>query len=259
MFLLDDHEVFRRGVRDLLAVEPDIDVVAEAGTAATALAQMRALHPHVAVLDVRLPDGDGVAVCREIRSGLPWTACLMLTAYDEALFDAVMAGAAGYVLNQIHGTDLVEAVRTVASGQSMLDPYASRQVMAQLPDENNNTGNLECCSTWAGSANWQLAINYTDPLGFKALSTNPLQGYICNSSYTGLPASDLSRDIWDLTNDYPAILAVLQSSGSLIDDSSLSIEQEFAAITGYRYHRIPGSFSTCGDNPEPALCEPPLP
>ena len=136
VFLLDDHEVFRRGVRDLLAAEPDIDVVGEAGTAAAALAQMRALHPHVAVLDVRLPDGDGVAVCREIRSGLPRTACLMLTGYgdDEALFGAILAGAAGYVSKRTCGADLVKAVRTVASGQSMLDPYASRQVMARLRD-----------------------------------------------------------------------------------------------------------------------------
>ena len=136
VFLLDDHEVFRRGVRDLLAAEPDINVVGEAGTAAAALAQMRALHPHVAVLDVRLPDGDGVAVCREIRSGLPRTACLMLTGYgdDEALFGAILAGAAGYVSKRTCGADLVKAVRTVASGQSMLDPYASRQVMARLRD-----------------------------------------------------------------------------------------------------------------------------
>ena len=136
VFLLDDHEVFRRGVRDLLAAEPDIDVVGEAGTAAAALAQMRAQHPHVAVLDVRLPDGDGVAVCREIRSGLPRTACLMLTAYgdDEALFGAILAGAAGYVSKRTCGADLVKAVRSVASGQSMLDQYASRQVMARLRD-----------------------------------------------------------------------------------------------------------------------------
>lgn len=134
MFLLDDHEVFRRGVRDLLAAEPDIDVVGEAGTAAAALAQMRAQHPHVAVLDVRLPDGDGVAVCREIRSKLPETACLMLTAYgdDRALLGAIMAGAAGYVTKQTCGADLVSAVRAVASGQSTLDPQASRQVMDRL-------------------------------------------------------------------------------------------------------------------------------
>ena len=134
VFLLDDHEVFRRGLRQLLGAEPDIDVVGEAGTAAAALARIPALRPDVAVLDVRLPDGDGVSVCREIRSKLPQTGCLMLTAYgdDEALFGAILAGAAGYVSKRTCGADLVQAVRTVASGQSMLDPYASRQVMERL-------------------------------------------------------------------------------------------------------------------------------
>ncbi len=134
VFILDDHEVFRRGLRQLLGAEADIDVVGEAGTAAAALARIPALRPDVAVLDVRLPDGDGVSVCREIRSGLPRTGCLMLTAYgdDEALFGAILAGAAGYVSKRTCGADLVQAVRTVASGQSMLDPYASRQVMERL-------------------------------------------------------------------------------------------------------------------------------
>jgi two-component system, NarL family, response regulator DevR len=134
VFLLDDHELFRRGVRDLLAAEPDIDVVGEAGTASSALARMPALRPDVAVLDVRLPTGDGVSVCREICSTLPETACLMLTGYgdDQALLGAIMAGAAGYVSKQTCGTDLVSALRTVASGKSILDPQASRQVMARL-------------------------------------------------------------------------------------------------------------------------------
>ncbi len=136
VFLLDDHEIVRRGVRDLLEAEPDIRVVGEAGTASSALARIPALRPDVAVLDVRLPDGDGVSVCREIRSRMPEVACLMLTSFgdDEALFDAIMAGAAGYVLKQIRGTDLVGAVRTVASGQSMLDPRAASQLMARLRD-----------------------------------------------------------------------------------------------------------------------------
>ncbi len=134
VFLLDDHEVVRRGVRDVLEIEPDIVVIGEAGTAASALARIPALRPDVAVLDVRLPDGDGVTVCREIRSRMPEVACLMLTSFtdDDALFDAIMAGAAGYVLKQIRGTDLVGAVRTVASGQSMLDPRAASQVMERL-------------------------------------------------------------------------------------------------------------------------------
>ncbi len=118
VFLLDDHEIVRRGVRDLLEAQDDIVVIGEAGTAASALARIPALRPDVAVLDVRLPDGDGVSVCREIRSQLPEVACLMLTSFgdDEALFDAIMAGAAGYVLKQIRALDLVGAVRTIASG-----------------------------------------------------------------------------------------------------------------------------------------------
>jgi DNA-binding NarL/FixJ family response regulator len=134
VFLLDDHEIVRRGVRDLLSAEPDIDVIGEAGTAAAALQRMPALRPDVAVLDVRLPDGDGVSVCREIRSTLPGTACLMLTSYgdDQALLGAIMAGAAGYVQKQTCGSDLVSAVRTVAVGGSTLDAHAANRVMARL-------------------------------------------------------------------------------------------------------------------------------
>ena len=137
VFLLDDHEIVRRGVKELLEAEPDIKVVGEAGTAVSALARIPALRPDVAVLDVRLPDGDGVSVCREIRSRMPQVACLMLTSFgdDEALFDAIMAGAAGYVLKQIRGTDLVGAVRTVASGQSLLDPQAASKVLRRMRDQ----------------------------------------------------------------------------------------------------------------------------
>jgi DNA-binding NarL/FixJ family response regulator len=137
VFLLDDHEIVRRGVRELLETEADIEVIGEAGTAASALARIPALRPDVAVLDVRLPDGDGVTVCREIRSKVPDIACLMLTSFgdDDALFDAIMAGAAGYVLKQIRGTDLVGAVRTVAAGESMLDPEAASKVMARMRDQ----------------------------------------------------------------------------------------------------------------------------
>ncbi len=136
VFLLDDHEVVRRGVRDLLETDPDIQVIGEAGTASSALARIPALRPDVAVLDVRLPDGDGVSVCREIRSRMPEVACLMLTSFgdDEALFNAITAGAAGYVLKQIRGTDLIGAVRTVAAGQSMLDPRAASNLMVRLRD-----------------------------------------------------------------------------------------------------------------------------
>jgi DNA-binding NarL/FixJ family response regulator len=134
VFLLDDHEVVRRGVKDVLEAEPDITVIGEAGTAASALARIPALRPDVAVLDVRLPDGDGVSVCRDIRSKMPEVACLMLTSHgdDEALFDAIMAGAAGYVLKQIRGADLVGAVRTVAAGGSLLDPDAAGKVMQRM-------------------------------------------------------------------------------------------------------------------------------
>jgi len=137
VFLLDDHEIVRRGVHDLLEAEPDITVIGEAGTAESALARIPALKPDVAVLDVRLPDGNGVTVCREIRSKMPGVACLMLTSYgdDEALFDAIMAGAAGYVLKQIRGTDLVGAVRTIASGRSLLDPEAASRVMQRMRDQ----------------------------------------------------------------------------------------------------------------------------
>ena len=137
VFLLDDHEIVRRGVRELLEGEPDIVVVGEAGTAESALARIPALRPNVAVLDVRLPDGNGVAVCREIRSRMPEVACLMLTSFgdDEALFDAIMAGASGYVLKQIRGSDLVGAVRTVAAGRSLLDPEAASRVMRRMRDQ----------------------------------------------------------------------------------------------------------------------------
>ncbi|MFI6471244.1 response regulator [Streptomyces sp. NPDC050516] len=136
VFLLDDHEVVRRGLHDLLDAEPGIDVVGEASTAAQALARGPALRPHVAVLDVRLPDGDGITVCRELRSRMPDLACLMLTSFDDddALLDAIMAGAAGYVLKEIKGSDLVSAVRTVATGQSMLDPATTARLMHSLRD-----------------------------------------------------------------------------------------------------------------------------
>ena len=139
VLLLDDHEVVRRGVHDLLDAEPDIDVVGEAGTADQALARGPALRPDVAVLDIRLPDGDGISVCRELRSAMPDLACLMLTSFDDddALLDAIMAGALGYVLKQIKGSDLVSAVRTVASGQSMLDPITTARLMNSLRDDGS--------------------------------------------------------------------------------------------------------------------------
>ncbi|WP_046499621.1 response regulator [Streptomyces odonnellii] len=134
VFLLDDHEVVRRGVQDLLDAEPDIEVVGDAGSIAQAMARGPALRPDVAILDVRLPDGDGISVCRDLRSRMPALACLMLTSFDDddALLDAIMAGAAGYVLKEIKGADLVAAVRTVASGRSMLDPATTTRLMSSL-------------------------------------------------------------------------------------------------------------------------------
>lgn len=139
MFLVDDHEVVRRGVRELLEAEPDLVVVGEAGSVEEALARIPAAQPDVAVLDVRLPDGNGVGLCRELRDLRPELACLMLTSFadDEALLDAVLAGAAGYVLKDVRGNALVENIRTVAAGGSLLDPKAASLVLQRLraPDK----------------------------------------------------------------------------------------------------------------------------
>lgn len=134
VFLLDDHEVVRQGLTSMLESQPDMVVVGEAATAAQALARVPAVRPDVAVLDVRLPDGDGVSVCRELRQTLPDLACLMLTSYgdDEALFESVMAGAAGYVLKEVRGGELLNAIRVVAAGGSLLDPAATSRLFARL-------------------------------------------------------------------------------------------------------------------------------
>lgn len=141
VFLLDDHEVVRRGLKELLEQEGDIIVVGESGSALEAARRIPALRPDVAVLDGRLPDGSGIDVCREIRSKHPEIAALILTSYDddEALFSAIMAGAAGYVLKQVRGNDLVDTVRRVAAGQSTLDPGVTQQVLDRLrkgPEED---------------------------------------------------------------------------------------------------------------------------
>jgi len=134
VFLLDDHEVVRTGLRDLLEHDGDIEVVGESGSAQEATRRIPALRPDVAVLDARLPDGNGIDVCRDVRSIDPSIHGLILTSYedDEALFAAIMAGAAGYVLKQIRGTDLVETVRRVAAGQSMLDPAVTQRVLERI-------------------------------------------------------------------------------------------------------------------------------
>jgi two-component system, NarL family, response regulator DevR len=142
VLLVDDHEVVRRGLRDLLDNEPDIDVVAEAGTAAEALVRAAASHPDVAVVDIRLPDGDGVSLCRNLRAAADGPRCLVLTAFDDeqVLVDAIGSGASGYLLKQVRGQDLVTAVREVAAGRSLLDPQTTTRVLDRMrrdsePDE----------------------------------------------------------------------------------------------------------------------------
>lgn len=147
VYLLDDHELVRRGLCELLEAEDDIEVVGESALAVEAAHRIPALRPDVAVLDGRLPDGTGVEVCRQVRSIDPSIAVLILTSYDddEALFSAIMAGAAGYVLKQISGSDLVSAVRLVGNGGSMLDPAVTAQVLARLrngPPEDPVTRHL---------------------------------------------------------------------------------------------------------------------
>lgn len=139
VFLLDDHDVVRTGLRMVLEATDDLRVTGEAGTAAEALARIPAVRPDVAILDVQLPDGEGISVCRDIRSNLdPSPACLMLTAYsdDDALFGAIMAGAAGYILKKVSGNDLVSAVRTVANGGSLLDSHLTTSVLRMLRGED---------------------------------------------------------------------------------------------------------------------------
>jgi DNA-binding NarL/FixJ family response regulator len=147
VFLLDDHEVVRRGLREMVDAEADLEVVGEASTAEEALARIPPTHPDVAVLDVRLPDGNGVEVCREVRSRHSEIQCLILTSFadDEALFQAIMAGASGYLLKQIRGPDIVDAIRRVALGQSLLDPSVTSRVLERLrsgPEEDERLGTL---------------------------------------------------------------------------------------------------------------------
>jgi two-component system, NarL family, response regulator DevR len=134
VFLLDDHEVVRRGVRELLDAEDDLEVVGEAGTAEEALGRIPATRPDVAVLDVRLPDGDGIEVCRDVRSSHPEIACVMLTSFadDEAVYAAIMAGSSGYLLKQVRGTDLVDGIRRVGQGGSLLDPAVTTRVLERI-------------------------------------------------------------------------------------------------------------------------------
>lgn len=134
VFLVDDHEVVRRGLIDLLSADPDLEVVGEAGSVAEALARIPAIQPDVAVLDVRLPDGSGVELCRDLLSRLPDLRCLMLTSFtsDEAMLDAILAGASGYVIKDIKGLELAQAIKDVGGGRSLLDNRAAAALMAKL-------------------------------------------------------------------------------------------------------------------------------
>jgi len=157
VFLLDDHEVVRRGLRDLLEGEGDIEIVGESGLAQEAIARIPALRPHVAVLDARLPDGSGIDVCRQVRSVDPDIRALILTSYDddEALFAAILAGASGYVLKQIASSDLVDGVRRVAAGQSLIDPLLIEKVLDRL---RNGPGEPEELSTLTDQERKILAL-----------------------------------------------------------------------------------------------------
>lgn len=134
VFLVDDHEVVRRGLVDLLGADPELDVVGEAGSVAEAMARVPAARPDVAVLDVRLPDGNGIELCRDLLSRMPDLRCLILTSYtsDEAMLDAILAGASGYVVKDIKGMELARAVKDVGAGRSLLDNRAAAALMAKL-------------------------------------------------------------------------------------------------------------------------------
>lgn len=148
VFLVDDHEVVRRGIADLLGAQPDIEIVGEAGTASAARARIAATKPDVAVLDVRLPDGSGIDVCRAVVAGGTETKCIILTAYDDdqALYAAVIAGAAGYVLKDVRGANLVESIRKVASGKSLLDPTLRQRALESMKKVSTADPRLETLS-----------------------------------------------------------------------------------------------------------------
>jgi two-component system, NarL family, response regulator DevR len=148
IFVLDDHELVRTGLQTLLECEEDMEVVGQAATAQLGLEQIAALQPDVAILDVRLPDGSGIEVCREIRSTYPQIACLMLTSYadDEALFSAIMAGAAGYVLKEIGGSDLIGDIRRVSQGQSLIDANLSKDIFDRLRKTQKTEARLSSLS-----------------------------------------------------------------------------------------------------------------
>ena len=159
IFLLDDHEVVRRGIAELLATVPDFQIVGEAGSAAEALDRVFACMPDVAVLDARLPDGSGIDVCREIRANLPSTYCLILTSHDDedAVLAAVLAGASGYVLKEVRTGTLVDAIRQAARGRSLIEPAVIAQVMERVRNGRASSGRWRMRSSTravtAGSSN----------------------------------------------------------------------------------------------------------
>lgn len=152
IFLVDDHEIVRRGIAELITAEPDMEVVGEAGTAAQARARIAATRPDVALLDVRLPDGSGIDVCRDVRSDDPGVRCLILTGYDDddALSAAVLAGASGYVLKDVRGSGLIESLRSVAAGQSLLDPALSQRVVKRMQSDRIDDPRLGSLSAREG-------------------------------------------------------------------------------------------------------------
>jgi two-component system response regulator DevR len=149
IFLLDDHEVVRRGIAELLAAVPGFEIVGEAGTVEQALPRVLATRPDVAILDARLPDGSGIDVCRDIRSALPSTYCLILTSYDDqdAVLSAVLAGASGYVLKEVRTSGLVDAIQQAALGRSLIDPAVIAQVMARVRDGSPADNRLAALTT----------------------------------------------------------------------------------------------------------------
>ncbi len=144
VMLVDDHEIVRRGIADLIGTAEDLEVVGEASGVAEALARIPQVKPDVAVLDVRMPDGNGIELCRDLKSQLPELNCLMLTSYadDDALFDAIMAGASGFVLKQVLGLDLINAIRTVGAGGSLLDPRTTAALMNRIRQERETQNPL---------------------------------------------------------------------------------------------------------------------
>ena len=148
VFLVDDHELVRRGIAALLTAEADIEVVGEAGTAAQARARIRATRPDVAILDVRLPDGSGIDVCREVRSDNADVKCLILTGYDddEAIYAAVLAGAAGYVIKDVQGSGLLDSLRKVAAGKKLINSTMSGRVVQRITDTHHSDPRLESLS-----------------------------------------------------------------------------------------------------------------